>query len=505
MLTIALQGGRTPAPVSGSGPGSIAGAHNVLAKKKQLRPMAISGGEVAKINFRGPKRAGGAHLGAASGGGSGQGASRGTTLETRYVEDLQGAEYDAKRHPAVKNLATGVGAGGKAKTGERRAEPVGVPKKMADAVYIVERAPTVETGSGEYKEANVRLQKLLEETLGESKTASLKRKSRAFKTGETKTEKYVEELCGSGEYVEKLSVNLLAELVRLCPRKRELIEYFSSSKKKTSDADEIFRQLQQSDIVTSGGSRLSFLNALHTVCTGKIGKLAVEEIGHKNRLVQMINTMDAIQLETLAEMRDQLLAVNGRLSLVNVDALVGLRPLFYRLMHVPEDRVKDAKQLMIHGWREFTNTAETIRAKFNDEELFYIDLYVRLANNKLKSMGDRALVSGRHDFPSLDSAVASSSASHRPLPAAEAFAPALPSSASPSVTAAPPSAGRLWRRRGEQAPVEADHFPNLAAAFGVADRPSVAVETGAVVEEELKVKKRGKTVLLSTMQQTRRR
>ena len=492
LLTIALQGGRAPAT---SGTATASSPSFSAPKKKQQLRTVLSTSELAKINFRGPRRAGAAHLGAAVG----------ALLEGRYPADLRGVVYDPNAHQSRARKVNAANAQNAAVAppsppGRRRvAAPL--PKRLAEALQMLRQAGAP-ADSTEYDAANRRLAQLLETAVGERKMAAFKQQSREFKTGGSAVAEYAEQLTSFvNEESTSLSVNLLVELLRLCPRRKELVgelaESTESPGRKPGDSV-VFQELVDAEIVTGG--KLSFLNALHAVCLGQGGVSGgqddkAELTGHRNRLVQLIGTLDAIQLETLAELRNQLLNVNGRLSLKNVDALIGLRPLFYRLMHVPEDRTKDATQLMAFGWREFTATAtDTIRAHFDRQELFYVDLYVKLANAKLKSMGDRALVSARHDFPHLASSSQPANSYRKPLPAVDAFQPSLPSSAS----ATPAPTARLWRRRGET-PVEPDNFPVLADAFGFPVAPAPAAAPAAATDAaELRVKKRGKTVLLST-------
>ncbi|EEQ98097.1 hypothetical protein Pmar_PMAR002376 [Perkinsus marinus ATCC 50983] len=82
--------------------------------------------------------------------------------------------------------------------------------------------------------------------------------------------------------------------------------------------------------------RPSFIKALMAVLDADLGE--VDEVippKQYTKLVQSVQQIDGIQTDTLAEMRNQLLAVVGSrkdLSWANAEMVIGLRPLAYRLL-----------------------------------------------------------------------------------------------------------------------------------------------------------------------------
>jgi hypothetical protein len=375
-----------------------------------------------------------------------------------YPDDPAGAVYDKRRHEV-----------------KRSESPTYLAKLKSE---LARNTRLLSVNSDAYKAANVLFRKKLETRIPE-KIDVLKSIALEFKQGDVDQAEFLDK---SFAILGDVHIDLLAELIALLPdmdKRSELIRFISGDPK---ESVVVSRRPQPplsrpnsvvpSDLFTGslpGAKKPSLLHALYNLLDGNEDRV-VAPVADKSVLPQVIlsamenkiNGLDRIQLTTLSEMRHQLLILAegtySSLSWANCDTILSLRPLLYRLMHVPETHRGRAAELESTGWSEFSRTAREIFAsKFSNNELVWIKAYITLSLLRLGTIGP--LETRRTDFPSIRSQAPPPV--HRPAaPTRADFPNILPSSSSSANQ-------RLWQN--DISRVQQDAFPGLAAP----DRPPV--------------------------------
>ena len=360
--------------------------------------------------------------------------------------------------------------------------------------------------SEEYRQANKSLKALLSAHLEISDFALLQSAAHSFRDS-------IISASAMADTIRKFltrpnSKNLLIEIIRLTPSAELRGQLTSALAQKIAKEDGLPRRGVDREyeglvgvVIKPDENRISFVGALFCYLSQVKIKFEKNPAMQMRSLKQYVSSLDTIQLETLAEIREHILAVEPRLSLAHAEELVSLRPLFHRLMHIPPERSGQARQLSVLGWHQFISAAEKLKVKFSDEELWWVDQYIRLVHERLTAMG--TVQTARHDFPSLESLD-----SFRPQPVIRA-APQLDSAydfpAALQTMDREQGLGELrgnWRQRQNVLPrevLEAEselHFPALVEVFP--DRPRPQPEPQPVEEAPQIAKKKKKTVLLAT-------
>ncbi|KAF4707632.1 hypothetical protein FOZ63_027158, partial [Perkinsus olseni] len=247
--------------------------------------------------------------------------------------------------------------------------------------------------------------------------------------------------------------------------------------------------------------RPSFIKALMAVLDADLGDVdAAIPPKQYTKLVQSVQLIDGIQTDTLAEMRNQLLAVVGSrkdLSWANADMVIALRPLAFRLLtprpttqadsNVDDDsmdedyeyrdpsRQREAEEAaaasaadLQKGWDEFVQKARRVlHQRFNMLELCYMSTYIHLAAGRLQRRGIERGVDDRYsyqEFPLLPGTKPVVNSTHAQKAQRKgADYPTLSAAHAPSSSSSSSNTRQrgLWATRNPNRLADPDAFPEL--------------------------------------------
>jgi len=379
----------------------------------------------------------------------------------RYPDLGEGRKYDKRLHSRV---------------------IVGRPKWMSELSNAISRVKVdLKPSSDEYKSENVAFFKKVIEVMSQPEVCELKNVSVKFTQGSVGVFEYLMGVKGLlGKLDDKTAVPLIGDLVRLMPdlEKRQTVIAFLTrdvGKKVESKTTSKTEKIKHTDVeiparlFEPGSKKPCLIQALHSVLESQ--QSIKGEIPHSilAAMENKVNGLDRVQLSTLSEMRQHLLTLaEGRIKNVSwtyADGIIGLRPLLYRLMQIPETHRAKERELMISGWSQFVDATNNALEKFNQTESNWMKVYVAYSVVRLGTMG--VTETRRHDFPSLPisayfPSVGSETASSNTVvvPTRQDFPVGLPM-APPVVSIQPTAASNTQWRNNRQA-LREEAFPELA-------------------------------------------
>ena len=393
-MTLSLQGGSV-----GSSSGGV-----VTGSRKKTRNPAEGRVENRGIHFRGAK------TGVSNANDSGE-------LERRYP-DVSGVSYRSDIHSKLpisrlreptKRVSSAPPPDLIIEPKQRVVSTAAIkPNKMLTSCLSRLTPELLNSGtesSASYRSDNKALREKLCLSIGLENEQSLQATARGYKSGRIPASELLD-VCNDFFSETKGGANLLTELIRLAPtntKQNELLSAINLNLGKGNDLmipsrpaiDLSFEDLTELGVLRSQG-RLSFLAAVVLLFIQAERPSNQPQI---RSLRNLLSSQDAVQLETLSEIASHLNTIERNLSLQNVDGLIALRPLFHRVMHIPEDRVAQVRPLTMLGWKSFVKSGMKIVAKFSNTESIWVAEYLRLALDRLKGLG--AISAGRLEFPDL--------------------------------------------------------------------------------------------------------
>ena len=375
----------------------------------------------------------------------------------RYPDIKSGNRYDKRIHSALPSRS------------ER-------PTWMTQLAHSLARAGTP-VGDA-YKADNVAFLKRLTDTLSEDQVKALKQSSVAFakgQMGEASFFAHVRDLIPKDDQL----VSILTDLIRLMPdqgKRSLLIQYVSKpavraatpkSTQKTAPRApaKLTAAVNMPDQLFEPGSKkpclIQALNAiLESTPSPNLPQAVLAAMENK------VTSLDRVQLSTLSEMRGQLLTLAEArvkdLSWAQVDSILALRPLLYRLMLVPDTHRSRERELISSGWADFVTAAQNALAKFSPAELQWMKAYIALSVMRLGTIG--LTETRRQDFPSLPMSAyfptVEAAAAPAALPTRADFPVGLPMA--PPVVRLVPTAASTGQWQNSRQALREEAFPELA-------------------------------------------
>jgi hypothetical protein len=363
---------------------------------------------------------------------------------------------------------------------------------MSTLASEIGRAELVLSGTQAYHAANVGFLKQVSEAMPKEEVWELKAVSVKFTQGTVNEYQFlttVKQLISKLD--EKKAVGLMVDLIRLMPdvsQRDSLMSYL----KRSSGSKPIREQLERkpagrredSQIVEipdtmfePGSKKPCLIQALNAVL--EQGEYKTVDIPQSilAAMENKINALDRVQLSTLSEMRNQLLTLaEGRLkssvSWNQMDSILALRPLLYRVMQIPETHRSRERQLLVAGWKQFVEATQNALNKFNITEIGWMKVYVSLSVLRMGNMG--VTETRRHDFPSLPmsayfpSIAGTDTQAPASLPTRTDFPVGLP--VAPPIVSIMPTAASSTQWRNSRQALREEAFPELAPTLPAESR-----------------------------------
>ena len=243
--------------------------------------------------------------------------------------------------------------------------------------------------------ANVEFLAMLQSQISPPTLAQLKDIASKFRSGSVSVKQFVDQARAH------LNDQLFVSLVGLMPdaKKRDEVVSFVQNKKSVGKVVSLPSTLWETPL-PGGEKRPCLIHALNAVLeTNGVPSGIEQTVLHA--MEGKINGLDRIQLSTLSELRNHLLILaTSDASWAAADEICSLRPLLYRLLHVPDSHRNRANELIAIGWAQFVEGAHRVISKFSSAELKWLKAYLAICALRLATIGPLD-ARRRTDFPAM--------------------------------------------------------------------------------------------------------
>ena len=369
------------------------------------------------------------------------------------------------------------------------------PRWMSVLSALVAKSTfSLTAGSEAYQAANVSFLKRISESVPKEAVWEIKAVSVRFTQGSISELMFLTQVRDLlGKLNDQYAVTLMADLITLMPdesKRDRLVSFLNPppprhskpNKKATiTNSQETIVEIPDG-LFEPGSKKPCLLQALNAV---------IESWGDQTSIPQSIlaamenkiNGLDRVELSTLSDMRQQLLTLaEGRvkdLSWSQVDSILSLRPLLYRVMQIPETHRSKERELLAAGWTTFVQATRNALSKFCKTEIGWMKAYVALSVVRFNTMG--VTETRRHDFPSLPMSayfpsVGEASQSGPSLPTRQDFPVGLPMA--PPISSLMPTAASTTQWRNSTQALRDEAFPELITPVVISTQPDMSKPWG---------------------------